>query len=80
MAELFPEELHGDPDERYDVFLSFTRASPDAETQTALIARDLTERGLRVFRDERIDEFDGITAGLTKALAGSKVLLAHYTL
>jgi tetratricopeptide (TPR) repeat protein len=72
------EELSGDELE-YDVFLSFTRSSPGAWDRTTLIADALEKRGLRVFRDERIDEFDGITAGLVRALASSKVLLAYYT-
>jgi TIR domain len=72
-------ELSGD-EISYDVFLSFTRSSPGALARTAEIKEALEARGLRVFRDERIDEFDGITASLTNALAGSKVLLAYYTL
>ncbi len=72
-------ELHAGSVEKYDVFLSFTRTSPGAEEQTERISQALSNRGLRVFRDSRIDEFDGITAKLVAALAGSKVLLVYYT-
>lgn len=73
------EELHAASAESYDVFLSFTRTSPRAARQTARLQRALERRGLRVFRDERIDDFLGITKELVAALAGSKVLLAYYT-
>lgn len=73
------EELQAEPVEKYDVFLSFTRTSPGADEQAERIARALAGRGLRVFRDVRIDEFDGITAELVASLAASKVLLAYYT-
>ncbi|WP_433576193.1 NB-ARC domain-containing protein [Nocardia brasiliensis] len=35
--------------------------------------------GLRTFRDDGIGEFDSITKELVHALAGAKVLLAHYS-
>lgn len=65
--------------EAYDVFLSFTRASTGAEEQAARLERALTHKGIRVFRDVRVDEFAGITRELIAALAASKVLLAYYT-
>jgi tetratricopeptide (TPR) repeat protein len=65
--------------EAYDVFLSFTRASPGAAEQAARLENALVRKGLRVFRDVLIDEFAGITAELVNALAGSKVLVAYYT-
>lgn len=73
------DELHAEPVEKYDVFLSYTRSSPGAEEQAVRMEHALCGRGLRVFRDTRIDEFDGITSALVTALAGSKVLLAYYT-
>ncbi len=79
MAEWFSEELRSGPAEEYDVFLSFTRASPGSVERIELLDRALRDRGLRVFRDVCVDEFDSITAGLARALAGSKILLAYYT-
>src|SRR5207302_2314755 len=74
-----PDGLPVEAVARYDVFLSFTRTAPGAAEQVERIAQALSARGLRVFRDVRIDEFDGITAALMAALASSKVLLAHYS-
>src|SRR2546428_5400162 len=74
-----PDGLPHDTVDSYDVFLSFTRTAPGAIEQTEQLAQALHAKGLTVFRDVRIDEFDGITAGLVNALAGSKVLLAHYS-
>jgi hypothetical protein len=65
--------------ENYDVFLSFTRASPGAADQAEQLEKALERKGLRVFRDVLIDEFAGITTELVDALAGSKVLVAYYT-
>jgi hypothetical protein len=65
--------------ETYDVFLSFTRASPGSAGQAARLENALTAKGLRVFRDVAIDEFDGITEALVDALAGSRTLVAYYT-
>src|SRR5256886_12401111 len=74
-----PDGLPAHAAVRYDVFLSFTRAAPDAAEQTEGLARVVEAKGLTVFRDDRIDELDGITAGLANALAASTVLLAHYS-
>jgi hypothetical protein len=74
------EELYTGHEEQYDVFLSFTRASPRAEEQAARLHHALVRRKLRVFRDVGIEEFEGITAALVTALANSKVLVAYYTL
>ena len=64
-----PDGLSQHPVEKYDVFLSFTRTAPGAIEQTEEVARALRAKGLTVFRDNRIDEFDGITAGLRSACA-----------
>lgn len=61
---------------RYDVFLSSTRRNPTGPSE---IKNALEHRGLTVFRDDRIEEFDGITDGIAEALAGSAVLLAYYS-
>jgi len=65
--------------ESYDVFLSFTRASPGAADQATRLEKALERKGLQVFRDVLIHEFGGITAELVDALAESKVLVAYYT-
>ncbi|MGH3438372.1 MAG: TIR domain-containing protein [Sciscionella sp.] len=76
---LHPEQLAAHvAGQRYDVFLSFTWADV---AQVEPIEAALKEQGLRVFRDsECIEEFDGITAELVRALASSAVLLAYYSL
>jgi tetratricopeptide (TPR) repeat protein len=73
------EELPERHAETYDVFLSFTRASTGSADQAERLEKALTAKGLRVFRDVRIDEFAGITGELVDALAGSRALVAYYT-
>jgi Flp pilus assembly protein TadD len=80
MAELdprMPSDLAAT--ERFDVFISFTRKDAVGRELVPEIMRALTEAGLRVFLDERIDEFAGITEALAAALAASRVLLAYYS-
>lgn len=74
-----PDGLPRDTVDSYDVFLSFTRTTPGAIDEIERVVRALEAKRLTVFQDVRIDEFDGITARLVGALAGSKVLLAHYS-
>ena len=74
-----PESLHNSAVEQYDVFLSFTRTTPGMQTQIDGIVRALRDRGLTVFIDSDIEEFAGITDALMRGLAGSTVLLAHYS-
>jgi tetratricopeptide (TPR) repeat protein len=61
----------------HDVFLSFSWADvADVDPIDAA----LRQAGLSVFRDSRaIEEFDGISAELTEALASVKVLVAYYS-
>jgi hypothetical protein len=62
--------------ERWDVFLSCTRRDRRGPVE---VEHALKQAGLRVFRDTAIDEFDGITDDIVRALAGSAVLLAYYS-
>ncbi len=63
-------------DERWDVFLSSTRRDRRGPVE---VEHALKKAGLKVFRDTAIDEFDGITGDIVRALAGSTVLLAYYS-
>jgi len=79
-TEFSPYFLHHEPGGAvFDVFLSFTRATPGSIDQVESIRKALAGRGLKVFMDTGIDEFAGITSSLLRALAGSTVLLAHYS-
>jgi hypothetical protein len=73
-----PDGLPVEAVARYDVFLSFTRTAPDAVAGMERIAEALTARGLRVFSGARTDDFDGVSATVTTALATSKVVLAAF--
>lgn len=64
-------------DARWDLFLSYARA--DAALARPLLEA-LTERGLRVFVDDRdVREFSSISASLSRALSESTLLLALYS-
>lgn len=64
-------------DARWDLFLSYARA--DRALALPLVEA-LTERGLRVFIDDRdVREFASISDSLTRALSGSTLLLALYS-
>ncbi|RSN61438.1 hypothetical protein DMH01_19720 [Amycolatopsis sp. WAC 04182] len=67
------------PVHQFDVFISFTRADPAGSAVVRFIKGSLESAGLRVFWDEDIEEFDGITQDLVDALASTKVLLAYFS-
>jgi hypothetical protein len=64
------------PEPKYDVFLSF--AGPDRSVGRRL-AENLSTSGVRVFFDEKIELFSGITESIREALSESKTLLAYYS-
>ncbi|MFI5585540.1 TIR domain-containing protein [Amycolatopsis sp. NPDC051758] len=64
------------PEPRYDVFLSF--AGTDRSIGRRL-ADNLSTSGVRVFFDEKIELFSGITESIREALSESKTLLAYYS-
>ncbi|WP_280405477.1 AAA family ATPase [Nocardia brasiliensis] len=78
-TEYSPDELPPEADSDYQVFLSFTRATPGVIETTDQIIAALHDVGLRTFRDDGIGEFDSITKELVHGLAGAKVLLAQYS-
>lgn len=61
----------------WDVFVSYSRSDADLVIP---LARALRHRGLRVFVDDTaVEDFAGITATISHALARSKALLALYS-
>ncbi|MFE7312810.1 TIR domain-containing protein [Streptomyces sp. NPDC057555] len=73
-VEELPREA---PDDRWDVFVSYSRS--DAERAAGLITA-LRSEGMRVFVDDTaVDDFASITATITSALAHARVLLALYS-
>ncbi|MEU8783467.1 TIR domain-containing protein [Streptomyces sp. NPDC048637] len=64
-------------EEDWDVFISYSRSDGDALEP---LVPALRRRGLRVFVDDTsVEDFAGITATISRALARSKALLALYS-
>lgn len=64
------------PEIKYDVFLSFSGTDRRAGRR---LADKLCADGMRVFFDEKIELFSGITESIREALSASKTLLAYYS-
>jgi len=64
-------------DQEKDVFISYARSDRAAVERIHVALENV---GLSVWRDEQeIDEFETISPGLRRGLAGAKVLLAYYS-
>ncbi|MER6795578.1 toll/interleukin-1 receptor domain-containing protein [Amycolatopsis mediterranei] len=64
------------PEPKYDVFLSF---SGEDRSVGRRLEDNLRAFGVRVFFDEKIELFAGITDSIREALSESKTLLAYYS-
>ncbi|AUI58175.1 TIR domain-containing protein [Amycolatopsis sp. BJA-103] len=79
MTDPDPDLSDAHSSDRFDVFLCFSRDDPVGSARMTEIAVALRDAGLRVFRDEVLDEYAPITRELADAIACSRVLLVYYS-